>query len=415
MRLLTVALFDLGLAVTSGTVGLALLSVYRYISVRQTAAFRVLNRPACVRGAIVAVWAVAALASLPIAAVRETQELAVGDVSVGSVVEIGLRLITVGMHRSEELRFAFAQVDQTLIHKPHVTFCVERWSSEVGRRAFTACSLLVMYALPCVVLLACHALVSRTLCQREPPTLSRNDARQRSFRSGSSTASSHTSHGAARLRTRQRLGRVLMAMTLCFVVCWLPYHLVSFYVDLTLSPAAVTLLPFALLLGHAHSAVNPLIYWMMSRSVRKRCVHLPPPTDQSPSRFQQVLHQLTNHPRPPPTDQSPPLFQHVLRQLTNHPSPPPTDQSPSRFQQVLRQLTNHPSPPPTDQSPPLFQHVLRQLTNHRLASSKSSANSPITVSLPARHPPTDQSPSRFQHVLRQLTNHHLASSTSSAN
>jgi hypothetical protein len=69
-------------------------------------------------------------------------------------------------------------------------------------------------------------------------------------------------------RSRRAIVRLLVAIVIVFVASWLPYNVVSLRVDLTLDPKYTRLLPFALWFGHAHSAVNPIIYWFFNKSFR---------------------------------------------------------------------------------------------------------------------------------------------------
>lgn len=64
---------------------------------------------------------------------------------------------------------------------------------------------------------------------------------------------------ASTLRSRRRLANMLVAVAVAFAACWAPHVLVTF---LPTVPARVS--QFALLLGHAHSALNPVVYWALN-------------------------------------------------------------------------------------------------------------------------------------------------------
>lgn len=64
---------------------------------------------------------------------------------------------------------------------------------------------------------------------------------------------------------RKQVARLIIWTAYCFVICWLPYNLISLYLDLVTSDMALALLPFTLLLGHFHSAINPFVYWLLNR------------------------------------------------------------------------------------------------------------------------------------------------------
>jgi len=72
-------------------------------------------------------------------------------------------------------------------------------------------------------------------------------------------------------RSRRSVVRLLVTIVVVFVASWLPYNVVSLRVDLSLDAGEARILPFALWLGHAHSAVNPVVYWFFNKAFR-HCV-----------------------------------------------------------------------------------------------------------------------------------------------
>ncbi|RZF44413.1 hypothetical protein LSTR_LSTR016916 [Laodelphax striatellus] len=69
------------------------------------------------------------------------------------------------------------------------------------------------------------------------------------------------------LNSRRRLANMLVALVVVFATCWLPYVALKIYsVDPSADDALIqSLLPFCLLLGHTHSAINPIVYWFLNR------------------------------------------------------------------------------------------------------------------------------------------------------
>ncbi|XP_072947101.1 uncharacterized protein [Epargyreus clarus] len=66
------------------------------------------------------------------------------------------------------------------------------------------------------------------------------------------------------LRSRRRLGNVLIGIAAIFALCWCPHAGIVICGAFGLhAPAAVA--QFALLLGHAHSALNAAAYWALNR------------------------------------------------------------------------------------------------------------------------------------------------------
>jgi hypothetical protein len=75
---------------------------------------------------------------------------------------------------------------------------------------------------------------------------------------------------------RRRVARMLAALAVAFGCCWLPYHLHSLYLDFSRlhDVTAIEALPFTILLGHANSAFNPILYCFMNKSFRKTTARL---------------------------------------------------------------------------------------------------------------------------------------------
>jgi len=73
-------------------------------------------------------------------------------------------------------------------------------------------------------------------------------------------------HRDAINRSRRSVVRLLVTIVVVFVASWLPYNVVSLRVDLNLDAGEARVLPFALWLGHAHSAVNPVVYWFFNKT-----------------------------------------------------------------------------------------------------------------------------------------------------
>ncbi|KAM3958983.1 LOW QUALITY PROTEIN: galanin receptor type 3-like [Aphomia sociella] len=66
------------------------------------------------------------------------------------------------------------------------------------------------------------------------------------------------------LRSRRRLGNVLMCIAAIFAVCWCPHATIVICSAFGLH-APLLLKQYALLLGYAHSAINAVAYWVLNR------------------------------------------------------------------------------------------------------------------------------------------------------
>ncbi|KAK3929930.1 Alpha-2 adrenergic receptor [Frankliniella fusca] len=94
------------------------------------------------------------------------------------------------------------------------------------------------------------------------------------------------------LQSRRRLAKLLVALGGVFATCWLPYVVVRVYAELAVDGDSVReLLPFVLLLGHTHSAINPVVYWLLNRqtlrwpAISARCTSCPCFTGELPLRW----------------------------------------------------------------------------------------------------------------------------------
>jgi hypothetical protein len=70
------------------------------------------------------------------------------------------------------------------------------------------------------------------------------------------------------VRERRRVARILLLLAVLFAFCWLPYNVLALLFDLGVNKN-IKLFSFALLLGHANSAINPMLYCFMTRNFRR--------------------------------------------------------------------------------------------------------------------------------------------------
>lgn len=79
------------------------------------------------------------------------------------------------------------------------------------------------------------------------------------------------------LRSRRRLANALVSAAAVFVSCWLPHVVCTVCVELYTFPGVQLkqMMQYSLLLGHAHSAINPVVYWALNhQSLQSSCLRV---------------------------------------------------------------------------------------------------------------------------------------------
>ena len=66
------------------------------------------------------------------------------------------------------------------------------------------------------------------------------------------------------LRSRRRLGNVLIGIAIIFAICWCPHAGIVICSAFGIN-APLVISQYALLIGHAHSALNAAAYWLLNR------------------------------------------------------------------------------------------------------------------------------------------------------
>lgn len=168
------------------------------------------------------------------------------------------------------------EVNSVRFDQVHVTasYCVERWTVPTDRHAYAVFLLLFTYVLPIGVIVVSYTLVGRILCSSADCRLhhvSTPSSCQGVSATTCAVAAAGVAPTAGRLAVqtdRRAIMRLLVIIIAVFVVCWLPYNVISLLSDVSLDVKLARLLPFALWLGHAHSAVNPVVYWFFNKTFR---------------------------------------------------------------------------------------------------------------------------------------------------
>ncbi|ESP05214.1 hypothetical protein LOTGIDRAFT_94391, partial [Lottia gigantea] len=203
-----------GVAVASSIFTLTAMSIDRYVSIQRPSRPHWVTSPGQAVCIIISTWIVSGILMGPLLYIRQVDTL-------------------------------------PLPNKAPMRFCIEKWPKDDDRQAFGIFLLFVVYVIPSVTLALCYGHVGKALCTNQ---MLRN------------TSDSSNE----RLSSRKKAAKILIVMVLVFMVCWLPYNIISLSIDITQGSGPIDALPFSLWLGHAHSAINPVMYWSLNRRFRER-------------------------------------------------------------------------------------------------------------------------------------------------
>lgn len=236
-------MFVAGVSVGASVMTIMLLSIDRYVAVRHPVKSRNFSSAGVVIAtALCATWVVAGVIMAPLAAMRSLD---------------GYRLAYSG-----------EQLD----------FCHEHWPSTLARQSFDIALCVFIYVVPGMVVVASYVATGCTLLAGgQHAALLRRDG-------GDMTGG----YGRA-LAGRRRAAVMLLLVAGLFATFWLPYHVINLYLDFAPSGTVTSsdsggveagtswiswLGSLSLLLGHSHSAQNPVIYCVMSRAFKRDLIAL---------------------------------------------------------------------------------------------------------------------------------------------
>lgn len=130
-------------------------------------------------------------------------------------------------------------------------FCIETWPEDRDRITYGAFLLFVIFILPAFTIGICYGNVGKALFTTEKHQRVNSDGTRQ------------------RLAPLKKAARLVIILICVFMICWLPYNTISTLADLSEDALLTQALPFVLLLGHAHSAINPLLYWSLNKRFRE--------------------------------------------------------------------------------------------------------------------------------------------------
>ena len=204
------------------------LSLDRYIAIQHPVKSRRISTTGHVKKVIVCIWVIATGIMVPLIIVRH-----------------------LSVHPIDPL-----YTHQTL------TFCHENWRHPHSRMIFDVFLFIFIYVVPGIMVVysysttGCHLLMGTNRLHRQDSDI-------------------HQSNKV--VAGRRRVARMLLLLAVLFAVSWMPYYIVVLFMDFNDSPDSnqyLSALSFALLLGHSHSAQNPILYCFMNTNFRRTILGL---------------------------------------------------------------------------------------------------------------------------------------------
>ncbi|XP_044746322.1 neuropeptide FF receptor 2-like [Coccinella septempunctata] len=139
-----------------------------------------------------------------------------------------------------------------------VEICHEDWSnfSLISRENMGVIWFICIFTVPGAIMIFGYSMMGRTLCSSAPPF--DNDG------------ACYMQQRNRLIRSRKRVACILLLLACIFAICWLPYHIMLLWMDISNSEdgSMKETKKYLLLLGHANSALNPIIYCALSRRFR---------------------------------------------------------------------------------------------------------------------------------------------------
>ncbi|KAK9309624.1 hypothetical protein QLX08_000837 [Tetragonisca angustula] len=238
-----------GVAVAASVFTITAMSIDRYLAIRNPIAFRrVFNRRSTVL-VIMALWLVALIIFAPV-------------LRAMTLYSPGMELSNISFHGSWAMTRDFSQNISRVSRQPPVFYICSEDFKPLGIRAplFGAVCFVLVYAIPGFIVILSYSMMGRTLCARKPP-----------FDCDSVEGSASSQQSFRLVRERKRIAWILLLLAVLFALCWLPYNVLMLLIDLGAveGKATADALSYCLFLGHANSALNPVVYCVMTRNFRR--------------------------------------------------------------------------------------------------------------------------------------------------
>ncbi|XP_061840442.1 neuropeptide Y receptor type 2-like [Nerophis lumbriciformis] len=203
--------FTQAVSVSASVLTLTVISVNRYYSVRSPLRARSMFTRRRILATVGVVWAVSSLICAPIAVMNRRREISFG-------------------------KFA-------------ILVCQEEWPKPRLKQGYNVLLFTMLYCLPVTFNLNLGFLTGRRLWAGKKSAFADLDPRSRALH-------------ASRLKTRQKIAKMVVCLVLLFAASWLPLYLADLWIDREQRPPSWLLQtrPFAQWLGLTNSSLNPICY-----------------------------------------------------------------------------------------------------------------------------------------------------------
>ncbi|GAA6221647.1 neuropeptide Y receptor type 2-like [Lates japonicus] len=203
--------FTQAVSVSASVLTLTVISVNRYYSVQSPLRARSMFTRRRILATVAVVWTVSSIMCAPIAVMNQRREISFGTFAI--------------------------------------LVCQEVWPQHRLKQGYNVLLFVMLYCLPVTFNLTIGFLTGRRLWGGKKSTFADLDPRSQALH-------------ASRLKTRQKIAKMVVCLVLLFAVSWLPLYLADLWIDCEQRPPSWLLQtrPFAQWLGLTNSSLNPICY-----------------------------------------------------------------------------------------------------------------------------------------------------------
>ncbi|XP_074485829.1 uncharacterized protein LOC141764460 [Sebastes fasciatus] len=203
--------FTQAVSVSASVLTLTVISVNRYYSVRSPLRARSMFTRRRILATVAVVWTISSIICAPIAVMNRRRTISFGTFAI--------------------------------------LVCEEKWPQHRLKQGYNVLLFVMLYCLPVTFNLTIGFLTGRRLWGGRKSAFADLDPRSEALH-------------ASRLKTRQKIAKMVVCLVLLFAVSWLPLYLVDLWIDCEETPPSWLLQtrPFAQWLGLTNSSLNPICY-----------------------------------------------------------------------------------------------------------------------------------------------------------